>query len=225
MVGVPACFPECQTACLEGRWQPVHSRARLPNGPGARTSAAHGFLVLSPRGLSRTPGSEGWAACWSERSVTLVSLISVYRSGPGPKASLEQEAWNNCSLLPARGSWPQSPGSCSGPFVTPDALSLSFLLLTTEKYKNLLFRVCWRDRLLPVLGEFLLSQSSLNPQLLPRPLKAGGRTWGLEGEEGPGFHSSAASQAAACQPFRIRVPSAGELVLGLQRLLCATYDA
>lgn len=95
MVGVPACFPEFQTACLEGRWQPVHSRARLQNGPGPRASAAHGLLVLSPRGLFRTPGSEGWAACWSERGVTLASLTSVYRSGPGAGASLEQETCNN----------------------------------------------------------------------------------------------------------------------------------
>lgn len=76
-----------------------------------------------------------------------------------------------------------------------------------------------------MLGEFLLSQSSLNPQLLPRPLQAGGRPRGLEGEEAPGFHSGAASQAAACEPFRTRVPAAGELALGLQRLLCAGYDA
>lgn len=92
MVGVPACFPEFQTACLEGRRQPVHSRARLQSGLGAHTSAAHGSRVLSPRGLSRTPGSEGWAACWSKRSVTLASHLCL---SVGPRASLEQEAWNS----------------------------------------------------------------------------------------------------------------------------------
>lgn len=38
-----------------------------------------------------------------------------------------------------------------------------------------------------MLGEFLLSQSSLNPQLLPRPLQAGGRTGDSRAKRPPGL--------------------------------------
>ena len=205
---IPGCL-------LEGRWQPVHSRARLQNGPAPRAAAAHGFLVLSPRGLFRAPGSERWAACWSEPGVTLASLTSVYRSGPGPRASLEQESWNNWSPLPSRGSWLQSPGHCLGPFVTPDTLSLGFLLLTTGKHKNLLLGVGWRDRLLRVLGEF----PYLSPHATPDSCQGHWRQAG-----GPGDSRAKRPLGfTAVLPAKLQLVSRSGLAFPLPVSLCSAF--
>lgn len=112
MVGVPACFPEFQTACLEGRRQPVHSRARLQSGPGAHTSAAHGSRVLSPRGLSRTPGQRVGQHAGLSAALPL-PLISVYRSGPERPSSRRLGTAEVCCQPEAAGRSP--PGAARAP--------------------------------------------------------------------------------------------------------------